>query len=291
MPPHSVQILDGMVILQQLPPELASFGHISDHILHRVTMEQSRIIFFVTDRYLPSSIKSNEREVRGNLGTIQVKVERRDRSRPKQFKKFLADEKNKISVVRFLLKDWSSHEKHISRLQDKMLFFTVEEECYKLTSCDGKVKKETVDELCSSQEEADKKMLHCAKVASDLGHSEIYFHTVDTDVFVLAMYFQMRITSARFFIVLRASGRKKILAISDSTLPKEMAEALPGLHTLTGCDSTSAFHGKGKSQAFALALKDPAYLNALKALGEDITVSTSVERMLETFVIIVWNEK
>ena len=70
-----------------------------------------------------------------------------------------------------------------------------------------------------------------------------------------------------------------------------MAEALPGLHTLTGCDSTSAFHGKGKSQAFALALKDPAYLNALKALGEDITVSTSVERMLETFVIIVWNEK
>ena len=91
-PPHSVQILDGMVILQQLPPELASFGHISDHILHRVTMEQSRIIFFVTDRYLPSSIKSNEREVRGNLGTIQVKVERRDRSRPKQFKKFLADE-------------------------------------------------------------------------------------------------------------------------------------------------------------------------------------------------------
>ena len=33
VPPHSVQIFDGMVILQQLPPERPSFGHISDHIL------------------------------------------------------------------------------------------------------------------------------------------------------------------------------------------------------------------------------------------------------------------
>ena len=60
-----------MVILQQLPPELASFGHISDHILHRVTMEQSRIIVFVTDRYVPSSIKSIEQEVRGNMERIR----------------------------------------------------------------------------------------------------------------------------------------------------------------------------------------------------------------------------
>ena len=74
VPPHSVQIFDGMVILQQLPPELASFGHISDYILHRVTMEQSRIIFFVTDRYVPSSIKSIEREVRGNLGKFKLRL-------------------------------------------------------------------------------------------------------------------------------------------------------------------------------------------------------------------------
>ena len=33
VPPHSVQIFHGMVILQ-LPPELASFDHISDYILH-----------------------------------------------------------------------------------------------------------------------------------------------------------------------------------------------------------------------------------------------------------------
>ena len=87
-------------------------------------MEQSRIIFFVTDRHVPSSIKSIEREVRGNLGTIQVKVERRDQSRPKQFKKFLADGKNKISLVRLLLKDWSSHE-NIFHVCKRKCFFSL----------------------------------------------------------------------------------------------------------------------------------------------------------------------
>ena len=107
-----------------------------------------------------------------------------------------------------------------------------------------------MDELCSSQEEVDTKMFLCAELASDLGYSEIFFHTVDTDIFVLAMYFQMRITSARFFIVLRASGRKKVLVILDYPLPKEMDEALPSLHTLTGCDNTSAFHRKGSQRHF-----------------------------------------
>ena len=74
VPPHSVQIFVGMVILQQLPPELSSFGHISDHILHGVTIEQSRIIFFVIDRFVPSSINSNEREVRGDFSRGQFKL-------------------------------------------------------------------------------------------------------------------------------------------------------------------------------------------------------------------------
>ena len=43
-------------------------------------MENVESFFFVTDRYVPSSIKSNEQEVQGNLGTVKVKVKRRDES-------------------------------------------------------------------------------------------------------------------------------------------------------------------------------------------------------------------
>ena len=71
--------------------------------------------------------------------------------------------------------------KNIFHVCKTKCFFTAEEECFKLTSCDGKVQKETVEELCSSQKEADTKMFLCAKFASDLGYSEICFHTFDTE--------------------------------------------------------------------------------------------------------------
>ena len=38
-------------------------------------------------------------------------------------------------------------------------------------------------------------------------------------------------------------------AIGQS-LGEDVCKALPGMHALTGCDSTSAFVGKGKRQAF-----------------------------------------
>ena len=154
VPPHSVQIFVGMVILQQLPPELASFGHISDHILHGLTIEQSRIIFFVIDRFVPSSIKSNEREVRGNFWTSWLESAKAVQKTTCRWKE--QDQPCQISFEGLVF-TWKTY-----FMQDKMLFFTVKEERYKLTSCDGEVKKETVEELCSSQEEADTKMFLCA---------------------------------------------------------------------------------------------------------------------------------
>ena len=41
-------------------------------------------------------------------------------------------------------------------------------------------------------------------------------------------------------------------AIGQS-LGEDVRKALPGMHALTGCDSTSAFVGKGKRQAFHYA--------------------------------------
>ena len=47
-----------------------------------------------------------------------------------------------------------------------------------------------------------------------------------------------------------------------------MCRALPGFHALTGCDSTSSFVGKGKSQAFKLLLQNPQVQLALQQLGQ-----------------------
>ena len=63
-----------------------------------------------------------------------------------------------------------------------------------------------------------------------------------------------------------------------------LCKALPGLHALTGCDSTSAFVGRGKKPALSL-LGYPAShgaRQALSSLGD--SVSDSIVKQLEKFV-------
>jgi hypothetical protein len=40
---------------------------------------------------------------------------------------------------------------------------------------------------------------------------------------------------------------------------KELCYSLIGLHTFTGCDSTSAFYGKRKKKAFDIVEKEPKF--------------------------------
>ena len=63
-------IADGMVLLQKLPPYLATFGELSDYLLSKITKGSNRISYFVTDQYLEESIKSLEREKRSHIGTV-----------------------------------------------------------------------------------------------------------------------------------------------------------------------------------------------------------------------------
>ena len=74
--------------------------------------------------------------------------------------------------------------------------------------------------------------------------------SLDTDVEVLAVHFQKAI-AGRIYILSGISKRLRyvdVRAIAEE-LGDEICDTLPGLHTFTGCDSTSAFVGKGKKRA------------------------------------------
>lgn len=58
-----------------------------------------------------------------------------------------------------------------------------------------------------------------------------------------------------------------------------------GLHIFTGCDSTSAFYGKGKKRGFAILNSNKKYTSAFGNLGESFEVEKSVAKVLEEFVI------
>ena len=59
--------------------------------------------------------------------------------------------------------------------------------------------------------------------------------------------------------------------------------ALLGLHAFTGCDSVSAFTGKGKAKCYNLLRKNLEFVETLKSLGENWNVTDEVTDKMEMF--------
>ena len=121
MPPKAARIYDGMVILQQLPNGLETFGEVSEFVLKRITANDSEHIFFITDQYWNHSIKSCERNRRATTGSIRITASRPDQKIPKQLKKYLSLGSNKEELVDFLLKDWSSNNRNTQYIRNRYI--------------------------------------------------------------------------------------------------------------------------------------------------------------------------
>ena len=144
IPQDATMIFDGMVLLQQMEKVLLStFGDVAEYLMKRITRSSSGTVYFVTDQYIPGSIKSFEREKRSATGTIRYKVERRDQPRTKQWSKFLRDPVNKTELIHFLLADWSHPTRYARFLVNRILYVNVESKFFKLTCTDGVVSPNT----------------------------------------------------------------------------------------------------------------------------------------------------
>ena len=53
---------------------------------------------------------------------------------PKQFSKFLRNAENKLELLDYLVKDWSTNEVHCKRLNGKELYFTIRDQAVCLSS-------------------------------------------------------------------------------------------------------------------------------------------------------------
>ena len=99
-------------------------------------------------------------------------------------------------------------------------------------------------ELSSQQEESDTKMFLAARYAFELGFERVNIISIDTDVAVLAVYYQS-ILDGKIFLEYGTATNVQKFDISSNSLNESLVKALPGIHALSGCDSTSCFSGKG----------------------------------------------
>lgn len=74
------------------------------------------------------------------------------------------------------------------------------------------------------------------------------------------------------------------MASNVSLLPLKRSLQLVVFVLLVGCDSTSAFRGRGKKQAWNTLIDDEASLHAFMELGSTIEVAENVVAMLEVYI-------
>ena len=190
-------IVDGNALLQAMVSLPSMFGELAEYVFQQ--LPRAERLDFVTDSYHSRSIKGLERSRRGSSQAHLVKGP--STKVPCDWTKFLCNEENKTRLCSFLLQEWKKG-KYAPKLQGKHLVFVDERKCISLKSIDGKnVVTEEVDQLCSSHQEADTRIiLHCNDVATNSPESSVIIvRSPDTDVFILFLRFLRHINHTLLF--------------------------------------------------------------------------------------------
>ncbi|KAI4811883.1 hypothetical protein KUCAC02_014754 [Chaenocephalus aceratus] len=230
----------------------------------------------VFDVYWKTSIKNAERCNRGATSGTQWKNIAPGHN-IHQWRKFLSNPESKTSLVEFLVEQWKQPAKR-ERLQDKSLYVTCGEACYLIT----KDHWHEIQDLRSIKEEADTRMLLHARHASGDGYGSIIITAEDTDVLILCLCFSKTMACQKC----GTQNRTRYIDIGKlaSSVGEEVCQGLVGLHALTGCDTVSAFAGRGKLSALKHLKENETYQEAFKRLGEAWDVSADLFDKMQDFV-------
>ena len=196
-----------------------------------------------------------------------------------QWRKFLLNPKNKKAFIEFVVKEWR-RDKHRTKLTGKVLFVTCESDCYEITSQAADI----VDELNSTQEEADTRLILHAAHAARSGYKVVDVVSEDIDVFLLCLAFKCFIP-ASMYVKCGTQTRTRYVSISSvvAAVGGELCKCLIGIHAFTGCDTVSAFARRGKITALRLVKQHTSYQEMFKQLGMEWVLSDMLFQSLQAF--------
>ena len=277
IPEPSATIIDGMNLVQKMKGDDKTFAQFAESALLKVLHEgsKSQRIDVVFDVYKDISIKDSERVDRGDTGIQFRNI--MPGHKIQQWRRLLSSTRNKASLITYLVEEWKDP-KHRQKLQDKTLYLTCGDDCFKLS----KEQWEAVMELRSTQEEADTGMFLHAHHAAGSGHNAIIITSDDTDVLVLGVAFSDDIPCP-MFQKCGTQNRTRYLDIHKlhASLGSSIAGALVGMHAFTGCDTVSAFAGRGKISTLKQLKSNRNYQEVFLELGKFWEVSDALFEKLQ----------
>ena len=293
IPHNSALMIDGMALIQIITTVPSSFAELAKLIFDNMIMLGKSLhcsrIDFVVDRYPLISIKNCERAWRAETGVQIVQIPRPDQKTPKQFKKFLSNGQNKEQLIEFLFSSWKCVVPEC--FYGIEIFLCHQEFCHSLRVVDNEVVVEEIHELECDHEEADTRMILHAKHAST-NYSNILIRSPDTDVMLLSIPLAHEVVGSVYFVTGTGScSRISNVSSLANKLGTTLSNALLGLHVFTGCDSVSAFRGKGKVKAFKFMLEMPNFCETFETLGNSWNMCDEMVDSFEKFVCILYGQK
>lgn len=94
-------------------------------------------------------------------------------------------------------------------------------------------------------------------------------------------------------VLIKTGTQNRVTCIDVSkvfeSIGQNVCEALPGLHVYSGCDTLSAFAGKGKLAANRALAKSTEFQNTFKQLDMEWDLPDDVYRRLEKFTCVLYS--
>ena len=128
--------------------------------------------------------------------------------------------------------------------------------------------------------------VHC----STTGSSAVMVVSEDTDVFVLCVSYSSQVLCP-LYVKCGSKTRTQYFDVKKvaQMLGADNCKALLGLHAFTGCDTVSAFAGKGKLKGLGLISKSAQHREALTVLGSHWDITDDLHKKLESFTLSLAN--
>ena len=117
------------------------------------------------------------------------------------------------------------------------------------------------------------------------GAIELWFHSPDTNVFILSVRGYLSLHKNRLFVKGTGQNHCKIkLQPIFHALGPAKAAALPAFHPLSGTNKTGCFSGKGKASCWKAFMKpEEEVIRGLSDLGMSETPSAETMTLIEKF--------
>ena len=177
----------------------------------------------------------------------------------------------KKQLVQVLQNAWDS-DVYAKKLHGRKVVLICEGEAYCYTSIDGvKTERTMLDALKSTQEETDTRVILYCLYAQDHGYKIAHVRTPDSDIFFILLHYIDRLAGITILFDTGVGKHRKLINMSEvgNAFTPEYRAALLALHAFCGCDSTSAFKGRGHIGPIKTLEKRPRFAGPLARLGDD----------------------